>query len=909
MHPLDSSIVTRPLRTKPGAISLRTTVTAGSSERANGDNSCVWPWDRTRRRGLATRLVNFFAVALFCVVAHAEEPLIGKIGQALTVERGEWTPAKQAHLDATLADIGARQAEITALAQRPAVAPTGPAMSEQRAEKLRRQTSFGAEAFPPMDQWVELVQQNQRIENDIRRSAKATDRWNVLGLQIANADATPRAMGAIHDLQFAYDRVGNRTALHVGALAGGLWIQRVVTILVANIPVSENLPGAPTVGALHAGGTVASPFLLIGTGLPFGRGMGTGLYRSTNSGANWTRTLMDGFHPGAFFEMKAAVADPQRIYACTNVGMFASADGGINWRRKTTRACSDFVEFGGTAGGALMIAYVDGAPPNLQYALPQLNNEAPWDFVAVDAAGITGSVGRISLAIGNPASQYMYAYVADTNNNGNGIFRSSNFGLSGWQRIAGDTSTQTGTPAQRLNFGTVMGAYANVIGVSPVNDNVVAGGMVNLFVSTNATATTPTFAQVVSNTFDHTAIDFVPQSVSPSNTRFVFANDGGVYTYDWVTQVVGKNENVRGMNVQVVMGTNNAMSQSHANRDLIGAGLWDIGSVLINRSSATMSERVKYLTGADGGAIQLSTDNAQHMVGSFGSPWYRFRSTNQGASWTQIDEVCNTTDAPMDDAWALTLEPTPGYGRRVYTYVRTGTAPNFAARLLRQNLDDPNCSWTGLHPGNLPVSVANRNGITSLQVANDPNADRIYVADTRDPDYRAYRYTGTSPTMAVTDITPNLGGTPSFDTWLTADRNPGRPRTVYVVTRLTTNLLRLMLSDNAGDTWENVTGDINNYAFGAAPTELIANPANLNQLFVATAIGVFRSNNRGVNWKPYNAGLPTSIFVVNLEFDPTISPPRLLLGSYGRGFYFREVAPLDDVIFEGDFEPLPPPLS
>jgi hypothetical protein len=844
-------------------------------------------------------------------LAVAEDHVLGKVGIPLVAERGEWTPAKQAALDAALRDLALRQPEILAAEARPrAPEYTGPAPSAARLRKLERQTSHGAELFPPMDQWVELVTQNRAMERAALNGAKSTSRWNPIGLQIANADATPRAMGAIHDLQFAFDPIGNRTALHIGAMAGGLWIQRTLSIFgVIAIPVSENLSGAPTVGAFHAGGPSASPFILLGTGAPGGRGMGTGLYRSTNSGVSWTRVAMDGLHPSVFFEMKAAVNDVQRIYACTDFGLFSSANGGQTWRRKSARACSDFIEVGGSTGGVLVVAHYDGQTPRISYVLPTANNDSAWTFEATDTSGISGSVGRIALAVGTPSSATAYAYVATSNNNGNGIFRSNISGLGNWTRIAGDTGSLTGTPAQRLNFGSVMGFYANVIGVSPVDDDVVVGGMVNLFVSTNGTAATPTFSQIVSSTFDHTAVEFLPQSVQPGNTKVVFANDGGVYVYDWVTNVVGKQENARGMNVQLTMGGNNSMSQSHASRNLIGAGLWDVGSVLINQT-APISSRVTYMTGADGGAIQLSTDNAQHMAGTYGAPWSRFRSLNQGANWAQLDDGCGSNlDSPMEWPWAFTLEPTPSYGKRLYTYARTGTDPNFSARIVRQNLDDPNCSWTPLHAGSLPITLVNRDGDLSLQVANDPSADRVYVADGGPGAFRAYRLTGAAPSMTIAEITPTLSAPTIGETWLTADRNPGRPATVYVAARLNTLNLQLMLSNSGGAFWSDVTGDLNRYAFGAAPFELIANPNDLNELFVTTAIGVFRSNDRGTRWRPYNEGLPVSPYGVNLEFDATQSPPRLILGTYGRGFYSREVAPLDDVIFDTGFEPLPPPLG
>jgi len=372
-----------------------------------------------------------------------------------------------------LANTQARRESILADAeanQEPAPPAT---ISPKRAEKLRLQTDYGASKFPPMDQWVDLVTRNREIEVAAQGGAKALNKWNPIGFQISNADGTPRGMGAIADLQYAFDPLQNRTTLFLGALAGGLWKQTIFS----NVPISENLPGAPTVGAFHVGGSAGLEFILVGTGIPGGRGAGSGLYRSSNGGSSWTRVLMDGVHPDVFYEIKASVADPNKVYACTNYGFASSRDGGQTWRLRPRLLngsyipCSDFVEVGGSQGGILLIAYYTTGSLRIYHVVPPTNDAIAYTFYPADTAGIVGSVGRIALSIGNPASSYVYAFVADTNNNANGVFRSDNYGLDSWTRVAG-----------ALNFGNIMGFYANVVGVAPTDDNVVVAGLVNMYI-------------------------------------------------------------------------------------------------------------------------------------------------------------------------------------------------------------------------------------------------------------------------------------------------------------------------------------------------------------------------------------------------------------------------------------------
>jgi hypothetical protein len=834
------------------------------------------------------------ALAVASVVARAAdaEPfLLGPVGIRPVPEQLVQTPEQRDRLLQALQRNRESQPEILAAAALRNLEPqVVRPLSPTRKQKLERMNAI-ARSAPPMEQWVRLVEQNQRSMQAM--ASKALDRWNPIGTQIANGDGSTRAMGAVSDIEFAFDPFDNRTTLYLGTIAGGLWKQRLL-LVPYNTPISENLAGSPAVGALHVGET-GSPFILLGSGA-YGRSAGSGLYRSSNNGASWQRIAMQGIHPGSFFKIDRSVSNASRIYACADAGFFESTDSGQTWTQRRTEACTDFIEFGGPQGGIVMVAGWTATSPHLFYAIPPASGA--WTWTPANDSGITGSLGRISLAIGNPNSSYVYAYASDANNNGNGIFRSDEYGLGAWQKISGAGQ----------NFGGAMGFYAHAINVSPTNDNVVAAGMVNLYVSTDATQTAPIWKQVVSQLYDHTDVEFVPQSASPGNTLFAFSSDGGVFTYDWTTEVVGKAENNRGMNVQLVMGNNNAMNQSHANRNLLGAGLWDTGSMLVD-TSASASTRIRYLTGADGGALSMSGDSASNMIGSFGAPWTRWRSTDTGQTWTQLDNGCSNVEAPMTWAFAFTLEPTTGFANRAFTLGVTGSGASQSYKIYRQSLSAANCSWTALHADNLSALFARTDlGDVFLQVANNPSADLVYVSAASTD--KVWTLTGSAPNMTVTQRTPLFtpGAIPGDQstTYLSADRNPGRPNTAYQVFHQGSagGRLFLAMTDNAGVTWEDVSGNINTLSQGAQAFELIGNSTDLNQLFVATAIGVFRSDDRGQTWTPYSQGLPASIYVVNLEFDPTVSPPRLLMGSYGRGFYSREVSPrqLPVDIFRNGFE-------
>ena len=64
------------------------------------------------------------------------------------------------------------------------------------------------------------------------------------------------------------------------------------------------------------------------------------------------------------------------------------------------------------------------------------------------------------------------------------------------------------------------------------------------------------------------------------------------------------------------------------------------------------------------------------------------------------------------------------------------------------------------------------------------------------------------------------------------------------------------------------------------------------QLWAATSSGVYRSDDKGMNWHAYNTSLPTSIMVYSVQPD-TIVPggaPGLIFAGTNHGFFFSQDA-------------------
>jgi hypothetical protein len=87
------------------------------------------------------------------------------------------------------------------------------------------------------------------------------------------------------------------------------------------------------------------------------------------------------------------------------------------------------------------------------------------------------------------------------------------------------------------------------------------------------------------------------------------------------------------------------------------------------------------------------------------------------------------------------------------------------------------------------------------------------------------------------------------------------------------------MTTDLGVTWVDVTGDF--ATLGAQPVNAIAvDPSNPNEWFIGTDVGVWHSGNGGVNWHPWETGLPNAV-VLDLEIAD--AHRKLVAGTHGRG--------------------------
>jgi hypothetical protein len=177
--------------------------------------------------------------------------------------------------------------------------------------------------------------------------ALSTTGWEQIGYGDYHSDNVHYQAGRIRQASYAYDNAQGFSTLWLGATGGGVWRGVLLGIFgVAFVPMSDTLPGSPSVGAcLVQPGD--SNNILIGSGDSHRYG-GTGMYKTRDGGATWTGVNpTDGSSwPSAFQKVLIDLNDStnQTVLAGGDSGIWRSTDFGSTWTQVYSGATSDLVQ-------------------------------------------------------------------------------------------------------------------------------------------------------------------------------------------------------------------------------------------------------------------------------------------------------------------------------------------------------------------------------------------------------------------------------------------------------------------------------------------------------------------------------------------------------------------------------------
>jgi hypothetical protein len=573
----------------------------------------------------------------------------------------------------------------------------------------------------------------------------------------------------------------------------------------------------------------------------------TGVLKSTDAGTSWQPTGLSFPESGGAkgYKLLASPINSSVVWACTDNGLFRTADGGTTWSQVTYYT---------TIGGAQTalttntydIVYQPGST-TVMYAMSNgpyfyKSTDGGLTFLRVDrvAAGLPTSGGRC--AIGVTAANANYIYLLYGNGTSfQGLYLSTNAGTS--------FTLQSTTP-------NVLGtqAWRNIcIAVSPTNAADVYVGGLDMFKSTTSgtswTQITSWFSTNTSN-FSHADIF----DLYCDATHLYCASDGGLYRMTRSTDTWINLHNSMQISQAYRIGIDPTASAA-----FVTTGLQDNGTYR-NTGAQFLS-----IGGGDGmeSVVKPSNTNVIYMSSQNG---FFDRSDDGGSTSTFI---FGTTEASAacggcsdGGNWTTPIVLRPGNDNQVYIGYR--------------NVYYNNSSGTGAWSY---INTGFASAIQSLEFA--PSANTILYA-TDGAAVRRFNLTGA--VWSNTLITGSLPLGLTNITELTVDPTDANHVVLCVGGYNALQKVYETFNANAASpTWNPIVRNLPNVPINC----IVMNNDAANSIYIGTDIGVFVTNDNRVNWIMYNNGLPT-IRVYDLEINTALATDRIYAATFGRGVFYAD---------------------
>ena len=562
---------------------------------------------------------------------------------------------------------------------------------------------------------------------------------------------------------------------------------------------------------------------------------GDGIYRSTDGGITWDR-LESTANIMFDYIQKLLIAD-NRLFACTrNGGIQVSDDRGMTWVKSLGNGQQGFSDRAGDidlASNGDLVACM-GFSGSQDGIYKSEDNGFTWEFL--QEPGYRAWRRELAIAASDP--NVMYALKENPGSRSvEQIVRTRDGGKT-WDLLASP-------PALGMEFfSRNQGWYDLSIAVDPTNPDRVFIGGVDLLLSEDGGESWRQITQWFgANPFQEVHADqHFAQFLDDSGDRIIFANDGGIFisldAQSPIPDVIWKNQGYNTIQFY-------ACAVHPDDPDIYIGGTQDNGTHLFRTPGVNSTREV---TGGDGGFCHIDRDNPNIQISSFTGHNYNvtnnmWQSSNRFRLDNTVASFINPTD--YDDINNLLLCSGPA-GKIVILNVNTGvfdslTLDAFNSRItaLKAHPSDPTISYVGTATGDIVrIDSMAQNNVSSTRINIVGGSIRSIDVDVNRPE-----------------------------------------RLLATVSNM--NIPNVFYSDDSGDTWTNLDGDL-----PAVPVRwAVFNPIDSNSLLVATEVGVWTTeliNGDNTQWTFNNMGqTPTRVNMLDVRHsDNTVAA-----ATHGRGLF------------------------
>lgn len=585
---------------------------------------------------------------------------------------------------------------------------------------------------------------------------------------------------------------------------------------------------------------------------------GAGVFRSTDSGLTWSQRAGSANVGGRCNRIVVHPSNRHRLLVSSDTGVHRSTDGGSTW---TT-------VLGGHATDLVMAA----DRPDILYAgvrndgiYKSTDGGTTWTKLTGQLVTIaiiinksepfpTGNdLGWVKLAIGRggpKGSDYLIAKFGPNSartaatEDGGGV----------WLALAG-------------NEGVTYDEWCSFVAIHPRSPQVSFIGGLNLQRTTNGFM----YAATSGTHSDHHAMVFHPTN---DNIAYV-CTDGGVYrsTDAGATWTLSS----RYLQAAQLM----SLGVSRAGDTVVGSATQDQGIVATDGSMEWRDTG----GGNEWGMFVIDPSSSANVFCSPGDGQLR-RSTDHGHTWS------NPSNG-LTEWWAAKNRST-----RPATFQHAAVKPGdstvvVGATTVEDQIKDANGNVTASYGPNHGIFYSSNSGVSWSKMAtlteratrvsfSESTPARVYVATQNGRVYRSDSSGGSGWSEPYT-----VANRPPSNSVTSLSVDPHNKNRVYLAyLDATPNLWR---TTDAGATWRACSGVGDTTSLPAiALRDVWVDPENSDCLWVASDIGVFRSNDYGASWYPANDGLGgydlPRVPVSGLAYQP--SSRRLYAATVGRGAYY-----------------------
>lgn len=689
--------------------------------------------------------------------------------------------------------------------------------------------------------------------------------WEGIGPQpIQSKPGTDRNWGKVSGRVDALAvHPANPSVVLLGSATGGIW--KSTDSGSTWRPVSDSAPSLATSSIAFSPSNPSIVFATTGEldselseetpSTSFGTYLGSGLLKSLDAGETWFRVDQSLPANAVFSRVLVDPRNSQNVIVGVDVyqniagdsvfigGVYRSTNGGVTFSRAFEHLVTDLAQDPNDPS-RLYLAATDtgcGTCPNGGVYV-STDSGLTWKPVLTPNSAI-GMV-KIGVSRTNPAT--IYASIVDgsyAHSDATGIFVSTDAG-NNWTSRSVDPKMCPSTGNQC--------DYDHFIAAHPSNPNVVYFGSIDLYKSVDGAQT---WSPLTIQYRDGRAEPVHPDQhtcaiVASSPNTIYFGNDGGAY------KTTDGGQSFQNLNATLSLTQFNTIALHPSNPSVAIGGTQDNANVRYTGSSLWQD-----VTSGDGGFDLIRRDNPSEVLSAHYQAYFNY-SSDGGATF----DNATACGALMDCDKGEPLESMRFYPPATAAPSAPATV-FFATNRIWANPTfgrDP-AQWAPRSSGKITNSrftaiAVNGNGSGVIWAGSQTGS--VFFSSDGGATF-ASRFSGLPSAIVTSIVIFSSDGRSAYVTFGGFLGSPSR---------------HVFYTTNAGQSWTNMSSNLPDIPV----LSLAVNPADQNDIFVGTDIGVFRNPSGSSDWFVFNSGMPV-VPVYALAFSP--ADGRLYAATYGRGVF------------------------